>query len=258
MYVYLIVNHVTGKYYVGQHKGNNLKKYLQDKFSQAWYELKRGRGGSSRLFNSMRKHPKDAWSIHALLSDVQTRAELDAHERDFIAFLKSQDPEYGYNICRGGEGFSGPHSLATRQKIAEASERMWERPEIRDNFTAKVKRQKKPVGFGTRVGKRRLGKKATPETIQKLRKSHIGKVRSEASRIKQSRSITGIKNHFYGKHHAQGVVAKRWRAVRCIDTDEIFPSLGHVIKRFSGNKSNLARSIRKGHLFGGKRWEYVA
>ena len=107
MFIYLIVNHITGKYYVGQHKGNNLKKYLQDKFAAA----KRKTSGNSHLFNSMRKYTDhSAWSIHALLSDVQTRPELDAYEKDFIAFLKSQDPEYGYNICRGGEGFTGPHT----------------------------------------------------------------------------------------------------------------------------------------------------
>src|SRR5271170_6689889 len=109
MFVYLIVNHVTGKYYVGQHKGNNLKKYLQQKLSQAWYELKRGKG-NSYLSRSVRKHGREAFTIHALLSDVQTRAELDQYERDFIAFLKSQDPEYGYNLCRGGEGNSAPRT----------------------------------------------------------------------------------------------------------------------------------------------------
>lgn len=106
MYIYLIVNHVTGKYYVGQHKGNNLERYFQKKFS-----LARHAKGSSHLFNSMRKHPLPCdWSIHALLSDIQTRSELDQHEKDFISFLRSQDPEYGYNICRGGEGFTGKHT----------------------------------------------------------------------------------------------------------------------------------------------------
>src|SRR5208282_5634899 len=106
MFIYLIINHVTGKYYVGQHKGEDLKRYFQKKFSAA-----RHARGSSHLFNSMRKHPLPCdWSIHALLSDVQTRPELDTYEKDFIAFLKSQDPEYGYNICRGGEGFTGPHT----------------------------------------------------------------------------------------------------------------------------------------------------
>ena len=115
MFIYLIVNHITGKYYVGQHKGNNLRKYLQKKLWAAKHKV----AGSSHLFNSMRKHPKNVWSIHALLSDVQTRPALDQYERDFILFLKSQDPEYGYNICRGGEGFTGPHSPKTRRKMSK-------------------------------------------------------------------------------------------------------------------------------------------
>ena len=117
MFIYLIVNHVTGKYYVGQHKGNNLRKYLQKKF----YDAFKGRGGGSRLYNSIRKYGREAFTIHALLSDVQTKPELDAYEQGFIAFLKSQDSEYGYNICRGGEGFTGPH---TEQWKEEARARM--------------------------------------------------------------------------------------------------------------------------------------
>jgi len=121
MFIYLIVNHVTGKYYVGQHKGTDLKKYLQKKFWAAKHQLY----GSSHLFNSIRKHGREAFTIHALLSDVQTKPELDAYERDFIAFLRSQDPEYGYNICRGGEGggmLGHKHSSETKDKIRRANE----------------------------------------------------------------------------------------------------------------------------------------
>ncbi len=47
----------------------------------------------------------------------------------------------------------------------------------------------------------RKGKKASKETILKLQISHTGKVRSLESRLKQAKSISGQKNHFYGKHH---------------------------------------------------------
>jgi hypothetical protein len=114
MFIYPVVNRATGKYYVGQHKGSDLKKYLQQKLSHA----KRGESSGSHLYNSMRKHDPSVWSIHALLSEVQTRAELDAYERDFIAFLRSRDPGHGYNIQRGGEGFTGPHSEEARKKNA--------------------------------------------------------------------------------------------------------------------------------------------
>jgi hypothetical protein len=122
MFIYLIVNHETGKYYVGQHKGTNLKKYLQDKLSAA----KRNTSQHSYLYNSMRKHPNHtSWSIHALRSDIQTKPELDETEQDFIKFLKAQDSEYGYNICRGGEGRTGPLSQEARKKTGRASKEMW-------------------------------------------------------------------------------------------------------------------------------------
>jgi hypothetical protein len=117
VFIYLIVNHETGKYYVGQHKGNNLKKYLQQKFNHA----QSGVSENSKLFRSMRAHPdQGVWSIHALRSDIIDKTELDQVEQDFIAFLRSQDAEYGYNICRGGEGFTGPHTEKTKEKMSNS------------------------------------------------------------------------------------------------------------------------------------------
>src|SRR5271157_3751682 len=126
MFIYLIVNRETGKYYVGQHKGADLRRYLQKKLSQARYYK-----GSSHLYNSMKKHLPHLWSIHALRSDIQTREELDQTERDFIKFLKSQDPEYGYNICRGGEGFTGPHTVEARAKMSVSQKIKWSNPQAR-------------------------------------------------------------------------------------------------------------------------------
>jgi len=120
MNIYLIVNHATGRYYVGQHKGNNLKKYLHDKFTTA----KRKLFGSSRLFAAMRSHPEEIFTIHVLISGVQTKADLDQYEKDFISFLKSQDPEYGYNVCRGGEGVTGTRTEAHRKKLSDAAKRV--------------------------------------------------------------------------------------------------------------------------------------
>jgi hypothetical protein len=151
MFVYLITNTATGKYYVGQHKGNDLKKYLQQKLSQAWYELKRkGHGGGSILFNSMRKHPKDVWEIHPLVEDVQTKEAVDAWERTLIELFNSRNPMVGYNICRGGEGPSGcPCTSLTRRRLSVANKKAWqvhpERREIR-SVQAKTAGQKPPAG----------------------------------------------------------------------------------------------------------------
>ena len=136
MFIYLIVNHETGKYYVGQHKGDNLKKYLQTKFSHARHDRDKGH---SYLYNSMRKHPfPHLWSIHALRSDIKTREELDQTEKDFIKFLRSQDPEFGYNICRGGEGFTGLSREYCEELSASQKER-WKQPDFREKTTAAIR-----------------------------------------------------------------------------------------------------------------------
>jgi group I intron endonuclease len=259
MFVYLIVNHVTSKIYVGKHTGKNLRKYLQQKLSQAWYELKRGKG-SSILFNSMRKHPKDAWSIHPLISDCQTNDELCHWEQTLIKALAAQNPEVGYNICRGGEGFSGPHSPETRQKIADASHEMWLRPEIRENFSEKMlgKPSKHTSEGKEAIRQAHLGKKASSETIQRLSLSHMGIRRSPESREKQRQSVTGSGNHFFGKKHSMETRrSMKIRAVRCVDTNEVFSSFAHVLEKFGGNKSNLSRAIKRGHKFSGSRFEYA-
>jgi exopolysaccharide biosynthesis predicted pyruvyltransferase EpsI len=115
MFIYVIVNSETLKIYVGQHKGTNLQKYLQTKQSNACHNS----GTRSHLFAAMRKYSKESWSIHSLVSDVATRAELDEMERHFIRVLKAQHPDVGYNICDGGEGFTGPHSDESKQKLKD-------------------------------------------------------------------------------------------------------------------------------------------
>jgi hypothetical protein len=124
MFVYLIVNHVTGKIYVGKHKGDNLKKYLQQKLGHA----KRGESERSHLYNSMRKHPDHSvWSVHPLIFDCQSNEELCHWERILIKALAAQNPEIGYNICRGGEGRTGPLSSEEKIKFRAANKAYWAR-----------------------------------------------------------------------------------------------------------------------------------
>jgi len=51
----------------------------------------------------MRKYPKNVWSIHPLLSGIETKKELDEQEKLLIRALKAQHPDVGYNIGSGGE-----------------------------------------------------------------------------------------------------------------------------------------------------------
>lgn len=103
MFIYAIVNSETLKVYIGQHKGNNLRQYLQQKLSEA----RRQFSERSKLYASMRNHPRECWSIWPLISGVESKAELDALEKHFIRVLKTQHDSVGYNICAGGGGTFG-------------------------------------------------------------------------------------------------------------------------------------------------------
>lgn len=128
MFIYVIVNSATLKIYVGQHKGNSLRKYLQTKFSDAQHQPRL----RSRLYRSMRKHSKDVWSIHPLISGLQTREECDHWEQMLIRALNTQHPDVGYNIQRGGEGFTGPHTEEWRKETLDRVNAYWAKPESRE------------------------------------------------------------------------------------------------------------------------------
>src|ERR1019366_4488054 len=99
MFIYCIVNRATLKIYIGQHKGVNLQKYLRQKLSHAAHGISK----QSHLYSAMRKHPKQVWSIHPLISDLQTREDCDYWEKVLIRALNARNVEVGYNIGVGGE-----------------------------------------------------------------------------------------------------------------------------------------------------------
>lgn len=53
-----------------------------------------------------------------------------------------------------------------------------------------------------------IGSKRTPEQKNKMSLARIGTIRSEQSKKKQSDSISGSKNHFFGKKHSEETIAK--------------------------------------------------
>lgn len=162
MFVYVIVCNESLKLYVGQHRGSDIGKYLSKKF----YDAFRYTRGNSHLFNAMRKYPRESWSIHPLISGIETKAELDELERLLIYALKSQHPDVGYNICDGGEGRNGPMSEDAKRKISEEHKRsssQWHRshkrsPEEMAIWREKVTGQKRTAEQAERISAGRRGK----------------------------------------------------------------------------------------------------
>ena len=212
MFVYVIVNHTTLKIYIGQHKGASLKQYLQRKLSAAaHYEA-----GGSYLFASMRKHPKEAWSIHSLVSGIESKAELDDVEKHFIRCLRAQHPTIGYNICAGGEGASG-HQLSseTRAKIGAAHRGLKHTPEAIARMCAVHQKIAEPLRGVPRPPEFMVGCQ-TPEAREKrtqaLRgRTHTATAKQHMSEGKRQEWATRKNRNFSAKRNSKIAATMRGR-----------------------------------------------
>lgn len=114
MFVYVIVNDVNLKIYIGKTTRPNLVQYLQQKCYEAGKRL----GGNSHLYAAIRKYGREHFHIYPLFTGT-TNVEICTHEQLLIKAFAVQNPEVGYNICRGGEGRTDKgwhHTPETRAK----------------------------------------------------------------------------------------------------------------------------------------------
>jgi group I intron endonuclease len=212
MFIYVITNSVTGRVYIGQHKGNSLKKYLQTKLSDA----SKHRGGSSHLFASMRKHPKEVWSIEPLM-EVETKEELNRIERLLIALYDTRNHEVGYNICKGGEGHTGPMNLSpeARAELSERAKRT--KPYLKAALV--LRGVPRPADVRAQISKSNTGKTHSLETKGKLREARLqqpdprlGKTHSEKTKKRISDVKKGTPSAFRGKRHTDEAKSKNRQA----------------------------------------------
>ena len=176
-YIYLIVNNVNHKTYIGQKK---LK-------SNAWN--KDGYLGSGRLIKkAIEKYGKESFEKF-LIQFCETKEELDKQEIFWIAEYKKRGLAQ-YNIAIGGQGgalFKGhKHSEESKKKIA--AQKGWKQSEL-----AKDKISKANMGKSNPF----YGKKHSEETLEKMKNSHKGHKasfrghHSEESKKKISEAVKG-------------------------------------------------------------------
>jgi group I intron endonuclease len=108
MIIYLVINKVNGKMYVGQTR----KKLIRRKDHHIWksvYDRK------VPFHCAIRKYGKEnfEWLVLEECGDLET---LNFREQCYIAELGTLAP-YGYNLASGGYGHIPKHSDVTKQKI---------------------------------------------------------------------------------------------------------------------------------------------
>lgn len=182
MFIYVIVCSETLKIYVGQHKKEDLQHYLHQKWYRAHHSPERER--RSYLYRAMRKHPRESWSIHPLVSGIEDKKELDEMERLLIYALNAQHPDVGYNICDGGEGNTSPCSEATKEKLRLAhTGRVKSAEELVHLSEAMKKLYAESPEYRAQLS--RQGTHPTDESLKKMSDSHLGQSRPQTEMHKQ-------------------------------------------------------------------------
>lgn len=228
MTTYKVYEHIcpNGKVYIGI----TSQKDAERRWQYGW-----GYRNNILFYRAIKKY---GWGNikHIILFDGLTKEEAERKEILFIKKLKSNNPQFGYNIENGGN-CTGTHSEETKKKISES-----QRGEKNHNYG-------KPSPL--------RGKKHSPEHIEKNRKAHLGQPSYWKGKHLPPEMIEKLKKpktETAKKHMSEA----RSVPVVCIETGERFPS-GKAAAEAKGISRGSIAYVVKGmrHTAGGFHWKYA-
>lgn len=191
-YIYLIVNKVNFKTYVGQRKSN--KKWNEDPYM-----------GSGKLIKLAQKKYGMENFEKFLIQYCSTKEETDAAEKFWIAEYRSRGKAQ-YNIADGGQGGCGKRSEETKRKISEAHKGK--------KMSEEHRRKLSEVRKGKPTGSKGKHWKLSEETKRKISEANKGKKRSEEWKRKQTEAKKGKpKSEETKKKLSEANKGKHWKLI---------------------------------------------
>ena len=205
-------------YTVYMHKNKtNSKVYIGITKQKPQYRWSNGKGYDNQYFKkAIQKYGFNNFE-HLILYENLTQKEAEQKEIELIAYYKSSERKFGYNISKGGMVNNGvPCKEETKQKISKAN---------------------KGIHNGM------YGKKHTKESLEKISKSSLEKWKNEEYKNKVINTLKKYKKNFKKGHipwnkGIKGNPAPNRKKVICIDTNEIFDSIAQAEK--TKNVSNIS------------------
>lgn len=109
--IYLIINNVNGKIYVGQTTRDFDTRYSSNK----WYN----HVSNEHLYNSVQKYGVDSFTVVKQFDVAYNQDELNALEDLYICMYETMNPKHGYNKRRGGDNRKA--SEETKEKLSKVA-----------------------------------------------------------------------------------------------------------------------------------------
>ena len=237
MIIYLLINRLNGKAYVGQ-----TRRTLEERLR----EHQRDRRSAIYVDRAIRKYGIENFSVE-IIEVCFTLDELNYWEQFWIKELNTKVPN-GYNLTDGGEGSTG--YITTPEMSARLSAQRKGRrisPEQCAKISARLKGRVFTPEHCAAISAAKMGHEVSDETRVKLAVANRGKKASAETRAKMSAS------------------AATKRAVRCIELNIVFSSMKEALEWLITIQSEhiSAYILRKAYRgkrpegAGGYHWEYV-
>lgn len=200
--IYCIEDTRNYKKYIGQSKDINTR------FGGHKSKLKRNCHENQHLQNIYNKYGMDVFNFY-VIKECPIDC-LDEQETYYIDFYKTINPEFGYNIEKGGN--KPPSQLGVKQteetktkraeKLKGRKKTDEEKKKISESKKGKPNNRKGATQ--TEESKKKMsdskkGKKMSDEARKNMSIAQKGKVISEETKKKMSEAQLGEKHHMYGK-----------------------------------------------------------
>lgn len=274
-YVYMHVNKINNKKYIG---------ITKNKPEDRWQN---GKGYKKQAFyKAIQKYGWDNF-YHIILFDNLSEEEACKKEIELIAFYKSDNKKFGYNISHGGE--NGHNDLWNddeyRKAQIEERKRRWDNKEYRNKLAESMK---KAMSTNTYKEKQADKTKARWENgdFDDIHKCKVicletgiiyGSIEEASKLTKSCRANIGkccrgnmkTANGFHWQYYNQELDSEEYRQylidyigkghykkIQCIETGKIYNSIKEASIETNVNYSTLASAV-KGRLktCGGYHWK---